>query len=246
MQPTTFVEQLVALSGIRDSNTTRSLIAAVVAAALFLLTAPRGRRWLARGPTLLLGLAILPLVAAALFPEEAAAGEAATLGSRFFVLAALFQSIVLIALVSVWEQLVRPSSAILLDVLRWVAAAAAGAIILGEAGVEPGTLFAGSAVVTAAVGFALRDTLGNVFSGLAMQAERPVELGDWIQYDANPADVGRVVEVNWRATRVITLDEAFVVIPNGQLGLASIRNFSRPDPWSRRSLFVTTPYDVSP
>jgi len=55
-----------------------------------------------------------------------------------------------------------------------------------------------------------------------------------------------VVEVNWRATRVITLDEAFVVIPNGQLGLASIRNFSKPDPWSRRSLFVTTPYAVSP
>ncbi|MEY3206175.1 MAG: hypothetical protein RLZZ21_2506, partial [Planctomycetota bacterium] len=37
-----------------------------------------------------------------------------------------------------------------------------------------------------------------------------------------------------------------VVIPNGQLGLASIRNFSKPDPWSRRSLFVTTPYAVSP
>ncbi|MGB8853680.1 MAG: mechanosensitive ion channel family protein [Pirellulales bacterium] len=246
MQPITFVEQLVALSGIRDGNTTRSLIAAVVAAALFLLTAPQGRRWLARGPMLLLGLAILPLVAAALFPEEAAAGEAATLGSRFFVLAALFQSMVLIALVSVWERLARPPSAILLDVLRWVAAAAAAAIILGEAGVEPSTLFAGSAVVTAAVGFALRDTLGNVFSGLALQAERPFELGDWIQYDANPAHIGRVVELNWRATRVITLDEAFVVIPNGQLGLASIRNFSKPDPWSRRSLFVTTPYTVSP
>jgi small-conductance mechanosensitive channel/CRP-like cAMP-binding protein len=246
MQPTTFVQQLVALSGIRDGDTSRSLIAAVVAVAVFFLTAPRGRRWLARGPALLLGLAALPLAAATLFPEEAAAGESAAFGARFFVLAALFQAIVLIALVSVWERLVRPSSAILLDVLRWIAAAAAAAIILGEAGVEPGTLFAGSAVVTAAVGFALRDTLGNVFSGLALQAERPFELGDWIQYDANPAHIGRVVEVNWRATRVITLDEAFVVIPNGQLGLASIRNFSKPDPWSRRSLFVTTPYAVSP
>lgn len=246
MQPTTFVQQLVALSGIRDGDTSRTLIAAVVAIAVFLLTAPQGRRCLARGPAILLGLAALPLAAAMLFPEEAAAGDAADFGARFFVLAAFFQSMVLIALVSVWERLARPPSAILLDVLRWLAVAASAAIILGEAGVEPGTLFAGSAVVTAAIGFALRDTLGNVFSGLALQAERPFELGDWIQYDANPAHIGRVVEVNWRATRVITLDEAFVVIPNGQLGLASIRNFSKPDPWSRRSLFVTTPYAVSP
>jgi small-conductance mechanosensitive channel len=246
MQPITFVEQLVALSGVRDGDTIRSLIAAVAAIGLFLATAPRGRRRLARGPALLLGLAVIPLAATLLFPEEAAAAGAAALCSRCFVLAALFQASVLLALVSLWERLVRPPSTILLDVLRWVAAAAAVAIGLGEAGVEPGTLFAGSAVVTAAVGFAVRDTLGNVFSGLAIQAERPFEVGDWIQYDANPAHVGRVVEVNWRATRVITLDEAFVVVPNGQLGLASIRNFSKPDPWSRRSLFVTTPYAVSP
>jgi hypothetical protein len=55
-----------------------------------------------------------------------------------------------------------------------------------------------------------------------------------------------VVEINWRATKVITLDEAFVIIPNGQLALASIRNFTKPDPWSRRSLFVVTPYGVPP
>jgi len=246
MQPTTFFEQCIALTGIRDGDTSRSLIAAVAALGIFLLTAPRERRWLARGPALLLVLAMLPLVAAMLFPEEADAGKAAALGVRLFVLAALFQAIVLVAVVSLWGRLVQPASTILLDVLRWLAAAAAVAIILGEAGVEPGTLFAGSAVVTAAVGFALRDTLGNVFSGLALQAEQPFEVGDWIQYDANPAHIGKVVEVNWRATRVITLDEAYVVIPNGQLGLASIRNFSKPEPWSRRSLFVTTPYAVSP
>ena len=246
MQPTTFVQQLVALSGIQDGDTIRSVIAAVVAIAAVFLTAPQGRRRLAGGPALWLGLAVLPLAAATLFPKEAAAGDWAGLAARFFVLAALFQAVVLLGLVGVWERLMGPPSAILLDVLRWVAAAAAAAIILGEAGIEPGTLFAGSAVVTAAVGFALRYTLGNVFSGLALQAEQPFDIGDWIQYDANPAHIGRVVEVNWRATRVITLDEAFVVIPNGQLGLASIRNFSKPDLWYRRSLFVTTPYAVSP
>jgi small-conductance mechanosensitive channel len=37
-----------------------------------------------------------------------------------------------------------------------------------------------------------------------------------------------------------------VIIPNGQLAQASIRNFTKPDRWSRRSLFVVTPYSVSP
>jgi CRP-like cAMP-binding protein len=96
------------------------------------------------------------------------------------------------------------------------------------------------------LGFALKDTLGNVFAGLAIHAERPFEVGDWIQYDANTAHIGRVVEINWRATKVITLDEAFVIIPNGQLAQASIRNFTKPEPWSRRSLYVMAPYEVPP
>ena len=125
MQPTTFFEQCIALTGIRDGDTSRSLIAALVALGIFSLTAPRERKWLARGPALLLVLAVLPLVAAMLFPEEADAGKAAALGVRLFVLAALFQAIVLVALVSFWGRLVRPASTILLDVLRWLAAMAA-------------------------------------------------------------------------------------------------------------------------
>jgi hypothetical protein len=45
---------------------------------------------------------------------------------------------------------------------------------------------------------------------------------------------------------VITLDEAYVIIPNGQLAQASIRNFTKPDAWSRRSIYVVTPYGVPP
>jgi CRP-like cAMP-binding protein len=37
-----------------------------------------------------------------------------------------------------------------------------------------------------------------------------------------------------------------VIIPNGQLAQASIRNFTKPDPWSRRSLFIMAPYAVPP
>ncbi len=229
-----------------DHELGRELIVALVALVLFVFSAPRGRRWLAWGPITLLLLAPLPLAVAWLFPDSFDAPKIAASGMRFFLLASLLQSVLLMVIVSAWERISRPIPRIFLDVLRLVTVVAALITILFEAGVRAENLFTGSAVLTAVLGFALKDTLGNVFAGLAIHAEQPFELGDWIQYDTNPAHIGKVVEINWRATKVITLDEAYVIIPNGQLAQASIRNFTKPEPWSRRSLYVVAPYDVSP
>ncbi len=237
---------LAPLSAGGDADVGRELVVALVALAVFVFSAPRGRRWLSWGPAALLLLSPVPLAVAWLFPNEVDGPRSALLGVRFFLLASLLQSVLLVVAVSVWERLSRPIPRIFLDVLRLLTIAAALIAILFEAGVRAENLFTGSAVITAVLGFALKDTLGNVFAGLAIHAERPFELGDWIQYDINPAHIGRVVEINWRATKVITLDEAHVIIPNGQLAQASIRNFTKPEPWSRRSLFVVAPYDVSP
>lgn len=234
----------LANGGGRDMG--RELIVAMVAIVLFIFSAPRGRRWLSWGPAVLLLISPLPLAVAWLFPDSADAPRMAAFGIRFFLLASLLQSVLLMIVVSAWERFGRPIPRIFLDVLRLLTVAAALVAILFEAGVRAENLFTGSAVLTAVLGFALKDTLGNVFAGLAIHAEHPFELGDWIQYDTNPAHIGRVVEINWRATKVITLDEAYVIIPNGQLAQASIRNFTKPEPWSRRSLFVVAPYDVSP
>ena len=68
-------------------------------------------------------------------------------------------------------------------------------VVLWEAGAAAGELFAGSAVLTAVLGFALRDTLGNVVAGLAIHAEHPFDVDDWIQYDTNAAHVGKIVEM---------------------------------------------------
>ncbi|MFM1904317.1 MAG: hypothetical protein RLZZ440_2217 [Planctomycetota bacterium] len=235
-----------ALSLPADLDLRREFVAALAAIGLVTLVLPRGRRRLAAWPLGLLLLAPLPAAVPFLFPDSAEAPAAAILGARFFFLASLLQSALLFVAVAAWERIRPPLPRIFLDVLRWLMVAAAVVAILSAAGVEPGNLFTGSAVVTAVLGFALKDTLGNVFAGLAIHAEHPFEIGDWIQYDGNPSHIGKVTEVNWRATKVITLDEAYVIVPNGQLAQASIRNFTKPDPWSRRSLFVVTPYAVPP
>ncbi len=229
-----------------DVDFRRELLVALAALVIVAASLPRGRRRLAVWPLAFVLLAPIPTLATLLFPGSHEAPAVAMLCQRFLFIASLMQSALLFIGVAVWERIRPPLPRILLDVLRWLMVATALVAILYEAGVEPGSLFAGSAVVTAVLGFALKDTLGNVFAGLAIHAERPFEPGDWIQYDDNPAHIGRVVEINWRATKVITLDEAFVIIPNGQLAQASIRNFTKPDPWSRRSLFVITPFTVPP
>jgi small-conductance mechanosensitive channel/CRP-like cAMP-binding protein len=242
--------EALALGGLHvpwgDLELQRKFLAAAVALVVLVVTLPRGRRRMAFWSLAFIMLAPLPFAVALLFPHAPSAPQVALDGCGLLLLASLLQSVLLVVAVSAWERVMRPMPQILLDVLRWLAMAVATVAVLYESGVNAENLFTGSAVVTAVLGFALRDTLGNVFAGLAIHTEHPFEIGHWIQYDQNPAHVGRVVEINWRATTVITLDEATVTIPNAQLAQASIRNFTRPEPWSRRSLYVITRYDVPP
>ena len=140
-----------------------------------------------------------------------------------------------------------PVPKIIQDILQGVFYAAVALVVLRAAGVELGSLLTTSALLTAVIGLSLQETLGNLFAGLAIQAQRPFELGDWIQHDpANEDSMGRVVEINWRATRVLTVDNVEVTIPNGALARASIRNFSRPSAEVRRSVTITVAAHVPP
>lgn len=86
-----------------------------------------------------------------------------------------------------------------------------------------GTLGIGSLVIA----LALQDTLSNLVSGFLLIIEGPFKVGDWIKV----GDVeGEVVEINWRAVRIKTLDRDIVTIPNGNLGKEKIINFVLADP----------------
>jgi len=86
-----------------------------------------------------------------------------------------------------------------------------------------GTLGIGSLVIA----LALQDTLSNLVSGFLLIIESPFKVGDWIKVGDTE---GEVVEINWRAVRIKTLDRDIVVIPNGNLGKEKIINFVLGDP----------------
>jgi small-conductance mechanosensitive channel len=90
-----------------------------------------------------------------------------------------------------------------------------------------GTLVATSGVVAVIFGLALQNTLGDVFSGIALSLGRPFAIGDWIQLADGTQ--GRVVDNNWRSTQLLTGAHNVVVLPNSILAKVGLTNLSRPD-----------------
>lgn len=144
------------------------------------------------------------------------------------------------------SRLGRPLPRIFRDIVQSVIYSGAVLATLRVAGVELSSLLATSALLTAVVGLSLQDTLGNLFAGISIQMQRPFEVGDFIQFDPDPKLIGRVIEINWRATTVLTNDEMEVIVPNGTLAKAPIRNYTKPTPVTRRSVEVSCAYEIPP
>lgn len=83
------------------------------------------------------------------------------------------------------------------------------------------------------LGLALQEPLSNLFSGILLMFEKPLQLDDWIRV----GDLeGKVIETNWRAVHVKTRSQDLVVIPNAVLSRGSFRNFTRPTTLHRPKL----------
>ena len=90
--------------------------------------------------------------------------------------------------------------------------------------VQISAVLATSGVLAIVVGLALQNTLADVFSGLAINIERPFTAGDWITVADS---VGQVIEINWRATRIRTSSNDLIVIPNSLVTKAIVINHHR-------------------
>lgn len=100
-----------------------------------------------------------------------------------------------------------------------------------------------SAVGAVVVGFALQDTLGNAFAGLAIQTEKPYHVGQWIRVGDHE---GCVEEITWRATKLRTKASTFVVVPNNVMSKEAIVNYSEPVIPTRMAVEVGASYLVPP
>lgn len=87
-------------------------------------------------------------------------------------------------------------------------------------GVQLAPLFTGSTIIGIVVGLALQDTLGNLFAGIALQADQPFQVGDVIAI--NNQGTGVIEEVSWRGVKIRTFQNKLLVISNAVLGRETI------------------------
>jgi small-conductance mechanosensitive channel len=84
--------------------------------------------------------------------------------------------------------------------------------------------------------------VGSVISGVFLLADQPYEIGDMIQLDED-GKRGYVEDITLRYTKIFTLDNTFLVIPNGTIRERDVYNFSAEDPRTRLSLSVLITYE---
>ncbi|OLS48903.1 hypothetical protein BV379_11840 [Rhodovulum sulfidophilum] len=118
--------------------------------------------------------------------------------------------------------------------LFFVAFAAATSLLLGQGAIAA---LAGSGLLLAMLGFAIRNVVADTLSGIALGIEGPFRIGDWIDIDGLTR--GKVIEIGWRTTRILTRDSTYMIIPNSQIARQRVTNYSAPRPQYRAQVAIT-------
>ena len=92
-------------------------------------------------------------------------------------------------------------------------------------GQDVGTLVAGLGIASLAVALAAQDALANVIGYIAIIADAPFKVGDFIIID--DLVKGRVQEISFRSTRIRTIDNSVMAIPNQTIANANVVNWAR-------------------
>ena len=119
---------------------------------------------------------------------------------------------------------------------------AAGAIIiLGHCGISIAPLITALGVGGMAVALGLQESLANLFAGLHLILSKQVRVGDYIRLDSD--NEGRVTDITWRYTTILTSANNTVVVPNAKLSSTILTNYDMPEPQIAVIIPVGVSYD---
>jgi small-conductance mechanosensitive channel len=215
--------------------------------------APWARRPLPRLVAALVCLAALTLslaylVGSAIDPHFTADDKTTVLSEELFV--ALWWLLVARSAIAVGQIALRidhrhHSSRLASDLAAAIVYLGAMIAILDLAfGVSITGLIATSGIIAIVLGLALQSTLGDLFSGIAIGIDRPFKVGDVVMIEG--AVEGRVVDTNWRSTRVATATNDIATVPNSVVAKSRITNRSVPSESHMGSLKIVLDPAVPP
>ncbi|WP_224335408.1 mechanosensitive ion channel family protein [Haloprofundus halobius] len=114
-------------------------------------------------------------------------------------------------------------------------------VALGAYNVTFPDIFVFGTVFTAVVGIVLAPIIGSVINGLFILADQPYEIGDMIELDTG--ERGFVEEITIRYTKMFTLDNTFLVLPNSSVRERDVINYSAEDERTRLTLSILVTYE---
>src|SRR5215831_2330237 len=132
----------------------------------------------------------------------------------------------LLARIAVRSPALQGELGLIQGVTRGVVIALALMVFLDSVGISITPLIASLGIGTAAVALALQETLANLFAGIYMMAEKPIQAGHFIQLESS--EQGWVEKMGWRSTHIRMLGDTMAVVPNSKLAGSVITNFSLP------------------
>ncbi len=109
-------------------------------------------------------------------------------------------------------------------------------------GLNLGNIALSVTVFTAVLGVVLAPIVGSIISGVFLLADQPYEIGDMIEF-ADTGQRGFVEDITLRYTKIITLQNTFLVIPNGEIRTRDVINYSAEDARMRLELEMDVTYE---
>lgn len=99
-----------------------------------------------------------------------------------------------------------------------------GTVVLDQLGMDVTVLVGGLGIAGVVAGFAARDSLENFISGVTILVDKPFRVGDFIEIDD---EYGRVDEITLRSTRIRTVRNRVMVLPNSEMITQRLTNHTK-------------------
>lgn len=126
----------------------------------------------------------------------------------------------------------------LAKIMKFIVVVMSIAMILDQWNYHVTGLITGLGIGGLAIAMAAKDTLSNLFGGFVIITDAPFTIGDLIHTGSIE---GIVEDINFRSTRIRTLDQALVTVPNSTLANQPITNLSKMD---KRRVTFNLPLDL--
>ncbi|MGD8622939.1 MAG: mechanosensitive ion channel family protein [Anaerolineae bacterium] len=184
------------------------------------------------------------------------AGLKTFLGDVYFVVALVLVVRVVFRIIDVADEWARQHTTkagregdfehvrtLLIRLARVVTVAVGAIILLNRLGVDVTALTAALGLGGLALTLAAQDTIADMIAGIIILVDRPFRIGDRIEIQS-AGTWGDVRDIGLRSTRIRTLDNRLIILPNSTIGSNQVMNYSYPDPSYRNETHVSVGYDT--